>query len=461
LDMIEPWAAAGSRTIAADSNDPEVKAVVLQYETSRLLLVTRIGPHAQYVPKHSTGKTVSFVVPGIPESHDLIELTAGGLRPLSHKRVAGGTLITLEDFDMTGFVLITPDPLMVNVLLRRLAGVAQRTAIWQRELAARTLARVVEVERRLPAEVQDLATSATLLAAAQRDLEEADKNLTAQDRRAAFVASRHAMASLGHLRRQHWMRAANKSRSTAAGPLIASFDMLPEHWQFTAALRDCVEQPNQLPAGDCEDFQTLLRAGWRHVKHPLDGIESTVEVVPGGPPSGQSCLRMEVHSIDPRANATLVESAPVWVTSAAVHLAQGQIVCIRGKVRVPSPVRGSVDGLMIVDSLGGESLAERIGQTNGWEEFALYRAAPCDSDVNVTFALTGYGEAFIDDISIQPVTLVSRQATPGFPQSQSRNAPIQRASSDVGASPNGGPRNYGLPVRQAQRTRQLFSPPRR
>jgi len=56
--------------------------------------------------------------------------------------------------------------------------------------------------------------------------------------------------------------------------------------------------------------------------------------------------------------------------------------------------------LMIFDSFGGSQLAERIHQTNGWREFTLYRAAPRSGDLTVTFAMTGLGEAWLDDVSI-------------------------------------------------------------
>jgi hypothetical protein len=68
---------------------------------------------------------------------------------------------------------------------------------------------------------------------------------------------------------------------------------------------------------------------------------------------------------------------------------------------VSSPITGSVDGLMIYDSLGGEALAERIGKTVGWKQFALYRVAPQTGVMNVTFALSGLGEAWIDDVAVQ------------------------------------------------------------
>jgi hypothetical protein len=63
-----------------------------------------------------------------------------------------------------------------------------------------------------------------------------------------------------------------------------------------------------------------------------------------------------------------------------------------------------VDGLMIVDSLGGEALAGRIQHTPGWQQFTFYRVAPQSGPMTVTFALTGLGEAWLDDVTIQTLT---------------------------------------------------------
>ena len=79
----------------------------------------------------------------------------------------------------------------------------------------------------------------------------------------------------------------------------------------------------------------------------------------------------------------------------------GQIVCIHGWVQVPVPITASTDGLLVVDSISGEALADRIGQTKGWRQFALYRVAPQSGPVCVTFALSGIGEAWLDDVAIQ------------------------------------------------------------
>ena len=161
-----------------------------------------------------------------------------------------------------------------------------------------------------------------------------------------------------------------------------------------------------LVGGDFENLQTMLQAGWRHAEHLRPDLQTGVELSPAAPFADQHSLHLQVQPIKPQTATALagqlVESPPLWVTSAPVHLAAGDVVCIRGQVRVTQPIVGSVDGLMIIDSLGGQPLAERFNQTDGWHEFVMYRAAPYAQDVTVTFALTGIGQAWIDDVSIRP-----------------------------------------------------------
>ena len=100
----------------------------------------------------------------------------------------------------------------------------------------------------------------------------------------------------------------------------------------------------------------------------------------------------------------MIETPPVWITSPPVRIEAGQLICIHGWVNLPSPVAGSVDGLMVVDSLSGDDMAERIvDKTKGWKEFTLYRAARESGMVSVTFRISGLGEVRLDDVTIQAV----------------------------------------------------------
>ena len=80
---------------------------------------------------------------------------------------------------------------------------------------------------------------------------------------------------------------------------------------------------------------------------------------------------------------------------------KGQIIEITGWVRVDEPIAGSVDGLQIVDSLGGAELSLAVDQTSGWQPFQIVRAVPEATDLRLTFALTGLGTAHVDGVMVR------------------------------------------------------------
>ena len=100
-----------------------------------------------------------------------------------------------------------------------------------------------------------------------------------------------------------------------------------------------------------------------------------------------------------------MEFVPLKVTSGPVKVKQGQMVRIHGWINVPKVIGGTHDGLMIVDSLGGEKLAERIPVTSGWQEFTLYRGVPNSGPMQIEFRLTGFGSAMLDEVTIRSIDM--------------------------------------------------------
>ena len=80
-------------------------------------------------------------------------------------------------------------------------------------------------------------------------------------------------------------------------------------------------------------------------------------------------------------------------------------------MRVPETIAASSDGLLVYDSWGGPALGERFQVTDGWREFAFYRAAPSDGSVSLTLALTGLGEAAVDELSLSVHEPVAAQGS--------------------------------------------------
>ncbi|MCE9547035.1 MAG: hypothetical protein K8T25_16295 [Planctomycetia bacterium] len=405
LSLVENWAAAGSFVMPATSSDPAITAGVLQTDRARLLLAMRLGRGDQFVIDESRGGEVTFVVPGVPESNDAFELTPAGLRPLPHRRVTGGMSVTMRNPPPAAFVLLTQDPLVIDSLSRLATQERPRAAELTRQLAADELAMVAAVDRQMTARSRTVPEAGQWLEQARDRLRQCDAALQTGDYPQALALGREAMPPLARLARAHWQKTVKPLGSPLTIPAATSIETLPQCAALADALRSSTIGENRLQGGELEDLDQLRRGGWQHFQIPQRRLAVDVELSTQAPHGGAHSLRLSSKPKEGTEPPMLVEAPPLWVTSAPVALEARQMVQIHGWVRVPRPITGSVDGLMIVDSLGGEALAERIGQTRGWQEFTLYRAASQSGNVTVTFALTGIGEASIDDVTIRPVTL--------------------------------------------------------
>ena len=159
--------------------------------------------------------------------------------------------------------------------------------------------------------------------------------------------------------------------------------------------------PNVQAAGDMESLDQMLKAGWQQQRQTPTGIGSDVSLSLADPHAGRSALRLQAWAADPKQAPQAIERPPVWVTSqprprpagtARADSRLGQCAAAAG--------RPATEGLLVFDSLGGSDLGDRIRLTQGWREFTLYRAVPQSGDLTVTFALTGLGEASLDDLSV-------------------------------------------------------------
>ncbi|MBN2476803.1 MAG: hypothetical protein JXB62_19495 [Pirellulales bacterium] len=403
LQLIEPWAAAGNVVTTVEGSRPEVLGSVLRTDRSHLLLPIWSTSGAQCVPGQSAVAALSLVVPGVPESSNAYELQPGGLQPLLHKRVTRGLNVTLDEFGLTSHVVFAQDPLVINSLTQRAAEVAPRAARLYRDLAADKLQTVREIDAQLGGPAALRGRSAAWMQTAWKNLQMCDGAQAAREYRAACTHARRTMQALRLIERAHWEAAVAGLTSPLSSPAAASFATLPWHRGLVERIAVLRPGPNQFAGGDFEDLGTMLRAGWNHFQHASSGLATAADLVSEAAHSGNTGLRLVVRAADPESPPAVVETPPVWITSPGVPVEAGQLVCIRGWVHVPSTITGSVDGLLILDSLSGEPLADRIGRTEGWQPFVLYRAAPQSGRMSVTFALSGLGEVRLDDVTLQPL----------------------------------------------------------
>ncbi len=413
LELIDVWAAAGSFLARVPAGQPEISAALLQIDRGFLLLPMWTGVGAQFVPGQAAATGLSFVVPGIPESVDVYEIAPGGLRPLERKRVAGGIRVQVDEFTLTTLILFTQDPQVVNAMARRLAEVQNSIVEAQRRIVEAKLRTAEQTEFVLRRTAPPVREANGWLYSAGASLRAADARFGAGALREGYLETRRALRPISLLERAHWKNAVEAVGSSDALPFTSSFASLPEHWAVWERLRQVRQWYEVLPGGEFESLDLLLSSGWKHFQFPQDGVGSEADLsqrtrpaaaAPDAsiPPRPSSyCLRLAARPTDERGTQGLLESAPLWVASPPIAVRAGQLLRISGWVFVPDEIAAGLDGLLVFDSIGGDTLGRRFDKTDGWRPFTYYRVAPVDGTVSLTIALTGFGEALVDDVRIE------------------------------------------------------------
>jgi len=401
LDLIEPWVAGGTRANDVDHGRDGLRVGVLQTERAQLLIVINQDRGQQFTASPTDQGPVSFVVTSTASSPQVYRLTPAGLQPLAHPRVAGGVRITLENAGRVSLVAVTQDPLVINHLAKSLEQRKTELSKLHYEIASSGLELVESVHARLAAQSQPATAADTWLGQARSSLQHCELLLGSGDHSAAHTFAERALDALAHVRRSHWERAAGAFPSPMASPYCVSYGGVPLHWEMARRLQAAPSwSRNMLPAGDFESLEHLRANGWQNISLPTTKANANVELSAESPRGGRSSLGLAAWPSEGKESPAAIESPPAEIISAPVQVRRGQLIRIHGWAHVPRRIEGSQDGLMIADSFGGSALAERITVTDGWREFVLYRTAPYDGSVAVTIALTGVGEARVDDVSI-------------------------------------------------------------
>ncbi len=440
MKVLEPWGAAGRFAAQAQTSSNEVQAFVLEAARARMVVAWRCVQGSQIVARRYAGGDIppnetplTILVPGVPEAHQAWEVAPGGLKPLRQQRVTGGVSVTLDDFLTHSVILFSGEPAVTAHVQERLRQQVPLELSSARASTATALAGASDLLGRLPPQALSgppPISAVPMLAEAGRLAAEGEA-LAASDPTTAIARLRRAAAIAGQFERRAWENGVKAEGSMVASPLTASDAALAEEWNFVSARTSTTAGPELLRGGGMDRIEELAGAGWRHFAHPDSDLRTGLEISLTKPASGQGCLRMIARPQNKDEPPIVVETPPVWITTPPIQAPAGKLIEITAQVSVPKPIAGSVDGLFVFDSLGGPALGERVGATKGWRRLVLYRIVPADSTdepLTVTFALSGIGEAFLDDVSVRaversgpgsvPATLVSAPGASSFPSPQ-------------------------------------------
>lgn len=404
IEQIEPWAVGGALMGTVATDDPGVEITAFNTNRSRLLLIQRPTHHEQYWAGDVPLKDVVFSDTASAFTDRAYQLTDTRLKLLSAVRNLGGTEVQIPDCPFLTAVVFTQDPLVVSQLSQSYQRVGKQSIQQMRsELSQQWIAIMQLIDQQMGRMGRGSAEMGGALNDAVTAYRVASDLIIKSSGDAATTFLDRTEERLGFSRRETAVGPLGLFQSKTSTPFVAHASLIPLHWRLTDRLKNSgAWDPNGLPAGDFESLEHMQRAGWENHRIDSSTLSTRVELSNEQVVLGRKSLKL---TVTPTSAAAVVEEKPLWIVSPSVKVEPNQMVQIHGWVNVPKIIQGNMDGLMITDSSGGDALAERIISTNGWEEFTLYRSITSADELNVRFDLTGYGTAYLDEVTIRTIDL--------------------------------------------------------
>lgn len=482
LQLIEHWFAAGrDRPTRIKSNHPSVSSAVIPAGRTRLLVPLWEESDSQFAVGPAVAGRVHYIVSGIPETYSAYHLVPGRLFPMDTKRVAGGMRLALDEANLNSLIYFGEVDALYAQVGERAKTIGPRAAYLACRLAELQLAsaeQVLSVLKRarengaIPVHAKDhlplvsVQEQETLVKMTTETIDGA-KRLMQQsppDYASAYLQAEKATRGIRFVGRQLLREATRHDLNPCMTPVSVCFATLPLYLGAYQRAYGARLGENRLPCGDMENVDFWQQVGWDSRLHRIDGVAPPVlRISPDARRSGRNGLQMIVRPTSPEEKPGQLETAPVWVVSPpGVRIRMGELICVNGWIRIPRQLESTADGLMILDSLGGEALALRFLDTpkktpesfaeppetapetttgpetgaagdippewepGSWREFAFYRYAPADMDYHIVFLLHGFGEVHIDDVRIAAVQFETAPAPPASTPAPAAPTPWQR-----------------------------------
>jgi len=447
------------------TSDAAVQAAVIRGPKEILVLPVYLGGGSQHVPPQGAIPTLSITIPAVPEGTTPWLITPAYISELKGvRRVAGGTQIDIPEFDTTAAIVFTSDLGITGKVVRWQDHTrfekGRQAAQWALQQAIEQFNKALAIHTKILAVGgPDLPNheAAELFKRSRESMTKSKDYAEMKQWDVAYKEARRALRPIRVLMRAHWEKAVSTLDIPTASPYAASFFSLPQHWQFAAQVAGTRPGGNNFAHGGFELSKSASPdgaavsslPGWKVRKAILDPVVATAAILdvleeyrdlppkltdPGTnrygaqrvvprtpefrqPEFGQQCLFLRIvakQEFDPKGKLLpppqALERAVLAVDSPPAEFPPGSLVRISFWVKIPAPIQASPDGLVVFDSAGGEPLGFRSGAVTGWREIHLYRRVPSNGKIAMTFALTGLGSVFIDDVRIEPLVPYSTGA---------------------------------------------------
>ncbi|MCY2984811.1 MAG: hypothetical protein NTY15_14400 [Planctomycetota bacterium] len=439
IDLLMPWIQAGQstwRTIPTDS--PNHTATVLETPKSQLAIIIASGPMDQICSVAPATERLKVTLPVSGQMRSVYRITHGELEPMRPEQTPGGWQVVIENPAMIEQIVSAADAMPLTYLRDKLS---------QPEVTAGLVSSRIDMSAQV-IELAQLSMNSQRVSASDPRWEEIKRAESLQ--RSAMILLRRsnipqamksadqALLIAQRVVRGSWEEATSEFGAFQSTPLLASPLSLPIHWEFIQLLAGRNAQNIAVPGVPFRDTAQLYESQWQVDRRLIENVQSDCLVGAIGP-DGLPTLVVTARSMQGQPIPSGYGGAVMRVSSPPISAPAGAMIHVEGLVRIQSPVGETQSGLLVSDSLGGESLGQLISSADTsqyeWRRFDLIRFVTEERALRIHFETRGEMKAEVANITAkmimpsQPNEILTRPYFPSEALTDAQEAiPISTSS---------------------------------
>ena len=365
-----------------------------------------------------TTDRIKITLPMAGQMRRVIRITHGVLETIRAEQTPIGLLVAIDHPGIIEQIVTVADPkpgaYLQEQLLRLAPGlVASRIEVTQQVL---DIGQTSLVAQRVPS--SDPCWEE--IRGAQSLHRQSTQYLARSNIQQALRASDQAMLTAQRVVRGSWEEAASQFSAFQSSPLMASPLSLPLHWKFNRVLAGRNWQSLTIPGIPFRDTAQLHQSRWQVDRRLTENIESDCAIGATGP-DGNPTLILATKPINNQPIPSGYGGAVMRVTSPPIIAPAGTMIHIDGLVRIDSARGETQSGLLVCDSLGGESLGQLISSADTsqyeWRRFSLIRFVTDERAIRIHFETRGEMRASVANLRAEMIIPTQNADLPTRPYS--------------------------------------------
>lgn len=414
IELLKPWIRAGQSSwtnVTTDSK--EHTAAVLETPNSQLAIIVASGPMDQICAISPSAERIRITLPMSGQLRNVFRITHGELESLRPEQTPNGMVITIENPGLIEQVVTVLDPKPVAYLRDQLELLKPNLLESRMNIAEQVLeiAQMCLIARRVPSSDPQSEEIRRALAF-QR---ESTQFLARSNIPRALKSSDRALLSAQRVVRLSWDEAAKQFSAFQSSPLVASPLSLPLHWEYHRLLEGRVWQALELPGIPWRDTAQLQTQAWQIDRRLSENIATECSIGALGP-DNKPTMVLTAKPLTSQPISSGYAGAAMRVSSPPIMAPVGSLVFIQGLVNIESRADETQSGLLICDSLGGESLGQLVSSADpssyAWRRFGLIRFVTKPEGMRLHFETRGEIRAILSDLKVE---MIMPTASPGIP----------------------------------------------